>query len=587
MKTQRTLVLILLLVWTGLCQAAAQGTAFTYQGQLIANGGLAKGSYDLRFAIFDSAGATNQIGSALTNLATPVSAGLFMVSLDFGTGVFTGPARWLEVGVRSNATGNFTTLNPLQLVSAAPYAIAAGNLLGALPASQLPSTVVTNNQANLNLSGNISGNISGNGRGLTNTPGTVVWQAPSAAILQAQANAAYLLTNTQLVTLTLPASPNVGDVVQVAGVGSGGWLLAQNPGQSIAGSFTPLWAGIGAPSAKWAAIASSFDGTKLAAVVYFGGIYTSTNSGTNWRQQISAPYTNWQSIASSSDGTKLAAVVYPGGIYTSSNSGTNWTQQPSAPNQAWQSIVSSSDGTKLAAVVEFGGVYTSSNSGTNWTEQTTAPSQEWQSIASSSDGTQLAAAVYFGGIYTSSNSGTNWTQQTTAPSQEWQSIASSSDGTKLAAVVYPGDIYTSSDSGTNWAQQNNAPSGDWQSVASSSDGTQLAAVVNLGGIYTSSNSGTNWTQQTSAPNQDWQSIASSSEGTKLAATVYPGGIYTSSDSATTWTLQAGTPLASSSSGTAVGPTGFLQGAAGTSIQLIYAGGGNFVVVSLLGTIYDH
>ena len=37
--------------------AAAQGTAFTYQGRLITNGSPATGSYDLRFAIYDS---TNQ-----------------------------------------------------------------------------------------------------------------------------------------------------------------------------------------------------------------------------------------------------------------------------------------------------------------------------------------------------------------------------------------------------------------------------------------------------------------------------------------------------------------------------------------------
>jgi hypothetical protein len=35
-----------------------------------------------------------------------------------------------------------------------------------------------------------------------------------------------------LVTITLPASPNVGDIIQVNGVGSGGWTIVQNAGQS-------------------------------------------------------------------------------------------------------------------------------------------------------------------------------------------------------------------------------------------------------------------------------------------------------------------------------------------------------------------
>jgi hypothetical protein len=258
---------------------------------------------------------------------------------------------------------------------------------------------------------------------LTNTPGTVVWQEPSAATVQAQPNAGYLLTNTQIVTLTLPASPSIGSVVQVAGVGGGGWILAQNAAQYISGSFIPVWSAIGAPNESWSSIATSSDGTKLAAVVEGGGIYTSVNSGIKWTQQIPAPYEVWSSIASSSDGTHLAAVDDFGDIYTSINFGTNWTLQ-----------------TNVLAAQEEGG---------------------------------------------------------------------------------------------------------FTAIVSSSDGTMLALVFNGGGIYTSSNSGTNWTQQ------------------------------------------SGTSLPFSSSATTIGTAGFLQGAAGTSIQLIYVGGGKFAVFSQQGTIYDH
>jgi hypothetical protein len=586
MKMQRTLWLILVLLLSGGREMMAQGTAFTYQGQLIANGGAASGGYDLRFAVFDSAGATNQIGSALTNLATPVTNGLFTVTLDFGTGVFTGPPRWLEVGVRTNGTSNFTTLSPLQLLTAAPYAVAAGNLLGTLPASQLPSTVVTNNEANLNL----TGTFAGNGSGLTNTPGSVLWQAAAAASLQAQANTGYLLTNSQLVTLTLPASPNIGSVVQVAGVGSGGWLLAQNAGQWISGSFIPLWAAMGAPNdLDWSSIASSSNGTKLAAVASGNGIYTSINSGANWTHQISAPNEPWVSIASSSDGTKLAAADDAGDIYTSINSGTNWALQFSAPGEAWQSIASSSDGTKLAVVATSGGIYTSINSGSNWTLQFSARGEDWQSLASSSDGTLLSVVVFNGGIYTSINSGTNWTQQLSAPSEGWDSISSSSDGTRLAAVDGGGGIFTSINSGTNWTLQFSAPDEAWQSIASSSDGTKLAVVDEAGDIYTSINSGTNWTDHTNGliSGFNGSNMASSSDGTHLAAVAGPNGIYTSINSGTNWTQQTRTFLPATSSATTIGTTGFLQGAAGTSIQLIYAGGGEFVEVSQLGTIYDH
>ncbi len=297
-----------------------------------------------------------------------------------------------------------------------------------------------------------------------------------------------------------------------------------------------------AGSQYWQSITSSSDGTKLAATVSGGDIYTSADSGTTWTDQTAAGSRLWTSITSSSDGTKLAATVSRGDIYTSADSGVTWATSTASGLRIWTSITSSSDGTKLAATVSGGDIYTSADSGTTWTDQTAAGSQHWYSITSSSDGTKLAAVVAgnlisgtVGDIYTSADSGTTWTDQTAAGSRDWQSITSSSDGTKLAATVSGGDIYTSADSGTTWTDQTAAGSQHWQSITSSSDGTKLAAVVagNLisgtvggGGIYTSADSGTTWTDQTTAGSRGWQSITSSSDGTKLAATVSGGDIYT-------------------------------------------------------------
>jgi hypothetical protein len=103
----------------------AQGTAFTYQGQLNANGSTANGLYDLRFQVWDALTNGNLIAGPLTNSATGVTNGLFTITLDFGPGVFTGPGRWLELDVRTNGTGAFTTLLPLQPVLPVPYALYA------------------------------------------------------------------------------------------------------------------------------------------------------------------------------------------------------------------------------------------------------------------------------------------------------------------------------------------------------------------------------------------------------------------------------------------------------------------------------
>jgi trimeric autotransporter adhesin len=160
----KKLALVLLLSSFGVqCSTLAQGTAFTYQGRLNDTANPVNGSYDLRFALYDSASQGTLVVGPLTNSAVSVNNGLFTVTLDFGQNVFSGPNRWLEIGVRTNGNGSFSTLDPRQNLTAAPYAITAGNLTGPVPPNSLlgsyPQQIIFNNSANV---------FSGNGAGLSN-----------------------------------------------------------------------------------------------------------------------------------------------------------------------------------------------------------------------------------------------------------------------------------------------------------------------------------------------------------------------------------------------------------------------------------
>lgn len=154
----------------------AQGTLFSYQGQLNSSGRPAGGFYDMRFTIWDALTNGNLVAGPLTNSATGVTNGLFAVMLDFGNGVFTGPPRWLQQDVRTKGKGAFTTLHPRQQILPMPYAfmantasnllgpVPAGHLSGTVPLSQLPGAVLTNNANGVNL----TGTFRGNGGGLLN-----------------------------------------------------------------------------------------------------------------------------------------------------------------------------------------------------------------------------------------------------------------------------------------------------------------------------------------------------------------------------------------------------------------------------------
>ena len=159
----------------------AQTTAFTYQGRLKDGGGAVTGIYDLRFMICDSGGGPAVVAGPLTNSPTSVTNGLFAVTLDFGSGIFTGADRWLEIALRTNGGHDFTTLLPRQALTPAPYAVyaanagsaaraataasagsvSASNIAGTLATAQLPASVLTNCAAGVNLSGAFSGGFGG------------------------------------------------------------------------------------------------------------------------------------------------------------------------------------------------------------------------------------------------------------------------------------------------------------------------------------------------------------------------------------------------------------------------------------------
>src|ERR1035438_4780270 len=166
MKTQLTCLLIGLSLCASLCPATAQGTAFTYQGRLNAGTNPATGTYDLTFSLYNAGTGGSQTGSLLTNSAVGVTNGLFTVSVDFGA-VFTGTPYWLQLGVRTNATGAFTPLTPRQPLTPTPYALYAesanaAGLSGTIPAGDLSGTY--GSAVTLGNMGNV---FVGNGSGLT------------------------------------------------------------------------------------------------------------------------------------------------------------------------------------------------------------------------------------------------------------------------------------------------------------------------------------------------------------------------------------------------------------------------------------
>ncbi len=107
---------------------APMGTAFTYQGRLLDAGSPADGLYDFEFKLYRAPNGGIQEGNAIDINDVDVIDGQFAVELDFGSDVFAGDARWLQIGVRpGDSSGGFTTLSPRQEITPVPYALHASS----------------------------------------------------------------------------------------------------------------------------------------------------------------------------------------------------------------------------------------------------------------------------------------------------------------------------------------------------------------------------------------------------------------------------------------------------------------------------
>jgi len=577
LKTSCLHVLGVMSVLSGALSALAQGTAFTYQGQLQNSGGPANGTYNLSFALYTASIGGAAIAAPITNYDVGASNGLFTTTIDFGAAPWNGQTNWLEIRVAAGGT-SFIVLAPRQLLAPSPYAITAGTLVSnGLAAGTYANVVTFANSAN-----EFNGSYSGNGAGLTNVSGTISAQTVSSLTVQAVPNARYILTNnSQTTVITLPAAPNFGDIVGIANSGLGSWQLGQNPGQSVLANTlvgaSALWTLSGAPTNKvWDAIAASANGSTIIASEQAAALYLSADGGITWTYAPFPVFAVAAAVTISSDGSRAAVAVPNGPIYISGKSlesmpfpGTNWAVSD-APITNWSGIASSTDGSHVAAVVDGGGIYLSSDFGSNLVPSL-APSNNWTAVASSADGSHLAATFQAGvgdtngGIYLSSNFGTNWSPANTPTNLAWFAVASSYDGTRLIAAAGDG-IYVSIDSGTTWGPVGGPTSA--LGIACSADGTRIVAAAGASGMFVSFDGGTTWSAA-ALPVQTLKAVASTASGTFLAGAHLYGGIYLSQTATT------------------VGPRGHLSGGAITAVELQYVGNGQFLPINHEGTLLVH
>ena len=151
----------------------AQSNSFTYQGRFISSGTPFTGTAEMQFTLWDAASNGVQVASTTPTTAfVIVTNGLFTVPIDFGSSPFNGADRWIQIDART-VIGPFTTLQPRQKVTPAPYAIRAAHFDGTLVSAQLAGTY--GNAVTFSNAGNVfMGTFTGSGASVTNVNAATV-----------------------------------------------------------------------------------------------------------------------------------------------------------------------------------------------------------------------------------------------------------------------------------------------------------------------------------------------------------------------------------------------------------------------------
>jgi hypothetical protein len=285
-------------------------------------------------------------------------------------------------------------------------------------------------------------------------------------------------------------------------------------GNGIPNDLTQQWIGTAISSTGQYQMASLLNTTDSR----LSRLYSSSDYGTSWTSRY-FPYTSDYSfgpvamsatgkyrITSVSDSTGVYAgpTGYTGGVYYSTDYGSNWTLSDLI-NTVTALAVSKSGQYQLAGIL-FGYSYLSSNYGVNWTKINNISSNNGiSSVAVSASGQYMFVFGNSGAYFRSNDYGGSWIMGGYLPQSSTCAVSDSGQYLSYVTTVQSDIIYISDDYGKTFSTAS-SPSITWQGIAVSSTGqyqTAFGVDTNYSPppprryVYTSSDYGRTWTQNAS------------------------------------------------------------------------------------------
>ena len=355
-------------------------------------------------------------------------------------------------------------------------------------------------------------------------------------------------------------SPSQPDTMYVGNWGSGVY-------KSIDGGNTWKFAGQGITNPFIFSLAvDPLNPDKLYAGTYGGGVFKSINGGVNWVQVSSGlnmPAVVYVITIDKNDtdviyiGTRnknsgtwgfTGNLDYHGGIYKTTDGGTNWTHCaiPNNDDYVYDIAIDPTNSHIVYSSMHYTGVFKSLDSGATWTSKNTGLNEidalHTRGIEINPDNpSELYLATWgTGSFYYSANGGENWSNRKSGlggtDTKVWKiTMDPRSPGTVYAATLNEG-LYRTTNKGINWSPIAYLSYFHTGLVIHPDNSQILFTGTKLTGLWKSSNGGTNWATSHAGiqANNIVSALNDPTNPEVLYASAYGNGLWKSLDNGATW-----------------------------------------------------
>ena len=225
------------------------------------------------------------------------------------------------------------------------------------------------------------------------------------------------------------------------------------------------------------------------------------------------------------DGSRIYAGLYGGGIYTSGDNGLNWERSNNGLSYFYISSMVVKEQYIFAGTLSAG-VFVSTNQGQSWENANYGlPNSSVTALA------ELDSFIFIGignKIYASTDFGQNWFWRSNGLQANLSYSFASKDS--LIFVGTEDGFYFSSDYGANWIERSNGLGNRWINDLTIID-DKIFAATDFGGVYVTYDLGLQWLPAGLSP---INILSITSVDTLLFAGTFSSGIFTSSDFGNNW-----------------------------------------------------